>query len=239
MYKIAVSGWQGNPERVNNQLQQLGSGFNFEFIGYIKPFTRGYDLILNFGSHPLRQFYLWSCSGKKIIRLCGSDWYRAYFGKKIHRLLLRILGFNICYASQQIKEEAGLPGPVLLAPVNTDLFYPRDVSRDLDSCYYALIGGKYENTYLLETMPEGATLIDGSIPQEQLPELLSRHKKYIRNSLYDANPKLPYEALLCGCQVFVNGEELQDIPAEMLPEVALPKWIDFIRNVLENENNSV
>jgi hypothetical protein len=204
------------------------------FIGDIQPFTKGYDLIINFDSHPLRLLYLRTCSGKKVTRICGSDWYRAKLGKPIQRMLLYVLRIPIMYASEELFEEVGLKGVLIQNPVNDFHFYPRDVPRDKETCYY-VCGGK--DIYYPEKRPAGATLLDGSIPYEEMPWVLSQHEWYVRYTTHDAEPKLPIEALLCGCHVLVNGDEitLDDVPNYMLSSYQIPKWAECARAYISSK----
>ena len=227
---IAVAGWIGNPSRASEMLQKYApEGMTITFIGELKPFTKGYDLILNFFTRPDKMLILLTCSGVKVARVCGSDWYKALLGKRVHRFMLRLLGFNLMYASEELKNEVGLKGEVHVNPVNVDHFYPRDAPRDKEVCYYVGFG---RSLYCPEKIPIGATLIDGSIPYEDMPELLSRHKRYVRWTTHDASPKLPYEAFLCGCEVVVNGERLTTVPDYMYSVYQMPRWVEYISRLL-------
>jgi len=224
--KVAIAGGPGNALRAAKMLKKHAPPeVSVSFIGHLKPFTTGYDLIINFSTRPGRMLVLLTCGGVKVARVCGSNWHRSIIGKRLHRIMLWLSGFHIMYASEELKKDIDLKGEVHVNPVNEDHFYPRDVSRSKDVCYYVRDGLA---SYRPELMPVGATVIDGTVPYEEMPILLSQHKKYVRNILHNASPKLPYEALLCGCEVVVNDEKLTTVPEYMLTSYQAPRWIKYI-----------
>ena len=225
MIKVAIAG-SDNASRAAAMLQKYTPpDMTITHIETLKPFTKEYDLIINFSTRPGRIAVLLTCTGVKVARVCGSDWHRSILGKELHRAMLWLSGLNIMYASEALKKDVWLSGEVHVNPVNEDHFYPRDVPRDKEVCYYVNRG---RAPYHPELMPLGATLIDGTVPYEEMPLLLSRHKRYERNILHNASPKLPYEALLCGCEVYLNGEKLLTVPEYMLTSYQGPRWIKYI-----------
>ena len=226
---VAIAG-SDNASRAAAMLQKYTPpDVTITHIETLQPFTTDYDLIINFSTRPGRMLVLRTCSGAKTARVCGSDWHRSKLGKRLHRIMLRLSGFHIMYASEALKKDVGLRGRVHVNPVNESHFYPRDTPRDKEVCYYVNRG---RLPYHPELMPEGATLIDGTIPYEEMPMLLSSHKRYERNILHNAAPKLPYEALLCGCEVTVNGERLTTVPKYMLSSYQGPRWIKYIQSLI-------
>lgn len=224
--QIAIAGSSGNSLRAFKMLKKHAPpGVSVSFIGHLKPFTKGYDLILNFSTRPARILVLLTCGGVKVARICGSDWHRSVIGKRLHRVMLWLSGVHVMYASEALKKDVGLNGEAHVNPVNETHFYPRNVPRSKDVCYYVRAGLA---SYQPELMPVGATLIDGNISYENMPLVLSAHKKYVQYLLYDAASKLPYEALLCGCEVTVNDELLTKVPEYMLTAYQGPRWIQYI-----------
>ena len=225
MIKVAIAG-SDNASRAAAMLRKYAPpDMTITHIETLKPFTHDYDLIINFSTRPGRIAVLLTCTGVKVARVCGSDWHRSILGKELHRAMLWLSGLNIMYASEALKNDVWLKGEVHVNPVNENHFYPRGMPRDKEVCYYVNRG---RLTYQPELMPDGATLIDGTVPYEDMPDLLSSHKRYIRHTTHDASPKLPYEALLCGCEVWVNGEKLLIVPEYMLTSYQGPRWIKYI-----------
>ena len=236
MSKIAVAGGPGNALRAAMMLKKHAPpDVSVSFIGHLKPFTTGYDLILNFSTRPGRILMLLTCGGVKVARVCGSDWHRSIIGKRFHRIMLWLSGVHIMYASEDLKKDVGLNGEVHVNPVNEDHFYPRNVPRSKDVCYYVRDGLA---SYHPELMPVGATVIDGTISYDDMPLLLSAHKKYVRHILHNAAPKLPYEALLCGCEVTVNDERLTEIPDYMTTVYQAPRWIQYILRLVTTKSSN-
>lgn len=197
----------------------------------IEPFIKGYDVVVNIGVHPRNIFYLSTCEGVKVNRFQGSDWYRSTIGKRQLKLFLRLFPSKIMYASQQLKEEVRLPGEFIPVPVNTHHFYPRPMPRDKDICYYCPDGK--EDIYQLHLAPKNATILNGLTPYDEMPGVYSRYKKYVRNTVHDANPKMPYEALLCGCEVWWNGQQVVEVPDYMLAENTIPRWVKYFEEIVK------
>lgn len=233
--KIGIFGWKGNPENVLFMLNRYKKeNMIFKYGGELKPFIFDYDLILVFGANPVKMIYLLFCSGKKIIRVCGSDWYKARFGKFLTRLFLKLFNYKIMYADKDLMNQIGLKGELLEMPVNCDLFYPRNIERDRDVLFYCPPGK--EDIYLIdETVNDSFTILNGNTPYIEMPIVYSRHKKLIRNTLFDASPKMPVEALLCGCEVYVNGKKFKNIPNYMLSYYQIPKWINYIERIVSEK----
>jgi hypothetical protein len=220
--KVLISG-KGNLERLADMLNKY---LKVEHVPYCKPFIKGdHDAFIVFGMRPKNIIYGSTGPGVKVYRFQGSDYYKS---RPLTKQIVNLCE-NIIFASEKIKQDSGLKGKVLRVPVNTDHFYPRDVPRDKEVCYY--IPHKRNITYMANKAPKGATIMDGNIPYEKMPYIFSRHKKYVRWTTHDACPKMPYEALLCGCKVWHNGQQITDIPDYMLPEIELPKWVDYLDNL--------
>jgi len=229
--KVLISG-MGNPQNLGKMLEIYG--IDVSYVDRTRPFIKGsFDIFLVFGVRPKNVLYALTGPGKKIWRFQGSDGFKP---RPFIKLLMKIVGGNILYASNGLKREVGLKGEVLATPINTDLFNPvPGVKRDKEVLYYC--PGGNEEIYQMDLCPEGATVLDGSIPYENMPEVYSRHQKYIRWTTHDANPKMPFEALLCGCEVWVNGEQIYEVPDFMLMEKVIPLWIKYLLSIQHSEVN--
>lgn len=216
-------------QRLVDMLKQYDKTNNYTSTEKIRHGITGYDVVVNFGVHPRNTILLFLCDGIPVNRFQGSDWYNSKIGKKALKSMLCVFPSHLMYASQQLQEDVGLPGTYLPVPVNTRHFYPRPVPRDKDTLYYC----PNDEIYMRSLAPEGATILDGSTPYEDMPFIYSRHKRYVRNTTHDANPKMPYEALLCGCDVWWNGRQVTQVPDEMLPQNAIPKWIKYFTEVIK------
>lgn len=225
--RVLISG-RGNPVNLGKMLQHYG--VDITFVNRTRPFLTGnFDLFLVFGVRPKNVLYALTGSGKKIYRFQGSDGFKP---RPFIKHIVRLARGNILYASDELKKVIGLDGEVLPTPINTELFKPvPNIERDKEHLYYCPTGN--EQIYRKDLCPKNATVLDGSIPHEEMPLIYSRHQKYIRWSTHDANPKMPYEALLCGCEVWVNGERVYKVPDFMLMENSIPKWIEYMKGVIE------
>ncbi len=154
-------------------------------------------------------------------------------------------GASFLYVSEELKELAGYPGEVLPIPVNTALFKERpEVNRSIDVLYYLGNGSSvyrpdWIKTYTARNPGKKITLcgLNGAEsplgpvvtkPLKEMPELYNRHKQLIRMTSHDGAPKMIYEALLCGCKVTYNGEQVTEIPDKMRMEVTAPRLIEVL-----------
>lgn len=233
--KIAVMGWRGNPERAASMLDEK---VPCAYIGEPRGNVKGYDVVLLFGFNPVNLLKLLTCEGVKVVRICGSDWYKpryGVFGRNIAEIIAILGGVKVMYASPELKKEAGIKGEYLPLPINEEMFYDMGLERPHSFCYY-LPEGK-EDTYgppdpkLLED--KNALILDGSIHYEAMPYVYNRCKKYIRYATHDALPKMPYEALLCGCEVWVNGEQVSYVPEWMRKRVMIPIWVKYLKELIK------
>jgi hypothetical protein len=223
--RVLVTGSQ-NAENLGTMLGYYGVEVTYE--RQTRPFMEGlFDVFLVFGVRPRNVLYAITGPGVKVFRFQGSDGFNP---RPFIKQIMRVAPGYILYASEELQKFVGLPGEVLVTPINTRLFreYP-EIERDKEVLYYCPVGR--EEIYCLESCPENATVLDGSTPYGEMPLVYSRHKKYVRNSAYDANPKMPYEALLCGCEVWMNGERVQSIPQKMLMDYSIPRWIDYMEEI--------
>ena len=177
--------------------------------------------------------------GRKVYRIQGSDAYKMSSATRNTLRLMMLRGDSILYAADNLTKVVGLPGEVISTPVDTALFYPSEevTDRSKDVLYYCPKGREatyrinklYE--YLKAYPTEKFTIIDGKVPHKEMPDLYRSHRKYLRWTTHDANPKMPYEALLCGCEVWFNDERITEVPDFMLMENAIPRFISFFEGI--------
>jgi hypothetical protein len=175
--------------------------------------------------------------GQKVYRFQGSD---AYGLMKKTKTLLKFLKSPILYASEGLKVLVGLYGEVVPTPVDTKIFKPvPGVERTKDVLYYCPKGKEqiyrryWIDSYIKEHPNEIVTIIENTnIPHFDMPMIYSEHKMYIRMTTHDANPKMPYEALLCGCEVIHNNRRVTNVPRYMLMEETIPKIIKFFEEIV-------
>ena len=204
------------------------------------PTKEKFDISITYGAWSSRRVLgsLLLLPGKKIIRLQGSDVYRISSGTKRSLKIAKMMGATLLYASQELKDIIGLDGPVWITPVDTRLFKPAPkMEKEVDVLYYYTKG--QEETYCLEKFRnqmretgESFTILNGSVPIEKMPAVYSRHRKYIRYTTHDANPKMPYEAYLCGCESWDNGRRITHLPDYMDMRKAIPELLEILDSLL-------
>lgn len=180
--------------------------------------------------------------GKKIYRVQGSDAYNIKPETKALLKMIHSLGTPILYAGNNLKDIIGLSGTVIPTPIDTKIFKQiEEVERTKDVLYYCPSnkGHIYRIDKLLEYKKnhpnETITIVDGNIPHEKMPIIYNQHKKFIRWTIHDANPKMPYEALLCGCMVWHNDQPISAVPDYMRMENGIPRFISFFKKLLNND----
>jgi len=189
---------------------------------------------------------------KYVVHVVGTD---AHQYRSCHSWKKRLLNHTlekaceILFVSQQLKRVSGIEkGCVVPIPVDTKLFVPQKLETEKrDVLYYCPSPIIYRLDWILdyakehrdETVtvlgasfnlrhkPSNITFLD-SFPYFEMPKLYAQHRKLIRMTTYDGCPKMPYEALLCGLEVFRNGKRLKEVPREMLMENTIPKLIKIM-----------
>jgi hypothetical protein len=176
--------------------------------------------------------------GLKIYRPQGTDVHRmSKFTKRVLTYLHK-RGTPILYASEELRSIVGLSGEVFATPIDTSLFYPLDQERHDDVLYYCrnknndIYCMNKLNEYELQHPDEQINVITGSIPHHDMNKVYNRHKKYLRWTTHDANPKMPYEAFLSGCESWNNGERVTHVPDYMRMEHAIPQLIAYFEYML-------
>jgi hypothetical protein len=182
--------------------------------------------------------------GLKIYRVQGTDAYTLTSSTKFVLSQLYKRGTPILYAAKHLENVVGLPGETLPTPINTKLFKDFGLSRAIDILYYCPKdrGVPRAHTYQLERFRqyqrehpnETTTILWGDTPYAEMPQIYNNHKKYLRWTTHDANPKMPMEAFLCGCEVWVNDKPIRKVPDEMRMEYSIPCWIDYFTRQLKS-----
>jgi hypothetical protein len=127
---------------------------------------------------------------------------------------------------------------VFATPIDTSLFRPLGLERDKDTLYYVrnnnvkLYGQDQLCEYVAQHPNEQISYVTGEIPHTEMNEIYNQHKKYVRFTLHDANPKMPYEAFLAGCESWFNGQQITHIPDFMRMETAIPKLVSYLEYML-------
>jgi hypothetical protein len=192
-------------------------------------------LVVGIFGHIIQKIRYVSDPKKTIYYFVGSDAY--LLNSKSKELLKRQIrkGSRIIYVSEHLKKIVGLEGAVLPIPVNTVLFHPLDIERSKDLLYYVGNGDKlyrpeWIKAYIDDHPSQKVTVIGqhNKIPYREMPILYNQHKKYVRMTTRDGSPRMVYEALLCGCEVWWNERKITEMPREMNMEYTIPKTIDFI-----------
>lgn len=143
---------------------------------------------------------------------------------------------HMLYVTDQLKETVGVEGPIIPIPINTKHFYLLKLKRQNDILYYCppnkpVYCPEWIEQYK-ETHPEEKiTILTGKTPYQKMPIVYNTHKKLIRMTKSDGYPKMPYEALLCGCEVWWNDKHITEIPSEMRMENTIPKLIEYLEGL--------
>ena len=166
---------------------------------------------------------------------------------------------QIIYASENLREELGIKGDIIPIPIKDSLFKlgDKDVSEQRDVLFYcpAYNPAIYQERKIrqyIDTLPnETITIIGGqtglsgnweypnvqtinNVKFEDMPNLYRKHKKLIRYTSHDGAPKMIYEALLCGCEVWWNEKRVNSVPNEMYWERGKKLILNKVWDVLSN-----
>ena len=251
--KVAVVG-TGAAKLLTKILTRFGVNAVHIFpLRYPNPFKfRKYDIVLGVYIYTAwRSIISAKIAGcRAITYVIGSDAIRYYKGHHVRASIALRLSDIVIYVSPQLRELVGISGPVIPIPIDTQLFKPiKYDGKKRDILYYC----PDPNTYRLEWILNYARLhpketitvlalpqrfIPANPPQnilflplvqhDMMPHIYAMHKRLIRMTTHDGMPKMPYEALLCGLEVWWNGKRVTQIPPEMLPENAIPKLLNYI-----------
>jgi hypothetical protein len=213
---------------------------------YLQEFDPEICLVFNISKwHYIARTYL--LPGIKIYRPQGSD--VLVYLSMFTRHLLNWGKFPLIYASEDLKKVLGLPGYVIPTPIDTTIFKDYGLERTKDVLYYCRNDRDSKEIYqydrfmeLMKETGESYTIVGPGFTyysHHEMPMIYNTHRKLIRFSIHDANPKMPCEALLCGCEVYVNGNRQRHIPEEMLMEKNIPKWEKAFQRVLDHRLDHV
>lgn len=174
---------------------------------------------------------------RPIVYIVGSDALKIK-NSWFFRTMLNLCMFRharLVYVSEHLRDELGINGEIIPIPIDTSLFKViTTAERSEDVLYYCPKGNEelyrrdWIDAYMREHPNEKVTILDGFVPYEQMPIVYNTHKKLIRMTTRDGVPKMPYEALLCGCKVEYNGVDITEIPDEMKMEVSIPKLMKIL-----------
>lgn len=157
---------------------------------------------------------------------------------------------EILYVSKGIQQAMGLErGKIIPIPIDTRLFSRSEPeSRKRDVLYYCPNPKIYKLKWILkyakEHPNEKITVLGQnrpisipnvkvcpSVPYHRMPTLYDAHLRLIRMTTHDGFPKMPYEALLCGLEVFWNGQRITKVPKQMLMENTIPQLIAILKSL--------
>lgn len=177
---------------------------------------------------------------KTILHVVGTDavlYSKKFNWKKLFWWLGMCFADLRLYVSDELKNLVRHKGFVLPIPVDTTLFSTKlEAKREYDVLYYCPQGEEdiykreWIERYIEEHPNEKVTIINGKVPYEDMPRIYLQHKKYIRMTTHDGNPKMVYEALLCGCEVWWNGKKVDKVPEEMLMENTIPRIMRLLED---------
>ena len=128
------------------------------------------------------------------------------------------------------------------APIDTDLFYPRDVERKPGTALSRHYGMDPEAEAVAKARSLRLQWIDHwGVPHTELPELFSSVEYYIdlrrpegHSAPVTSVGKASLEALACGCKVITaNGETLDTLPPENRPETVAGRWHELYLSLLK------
>ena len=130
------------------------------------------------------------------------------------------------------------------APIDTDLFYPRDVQRRPGAALARRYGTDEETEAIARDRFLSLQWIDTwGVPHSELPDLFSSVEYFIdlRRPEGHSKPvtsvgKAALEALACGCKVITaSGETLESLPPENRPEVVAERWHKLYLELLKRD----
>lgn len=222
------------------------------------PFLRRFDIIylvylslpLALASSLLSPLKLF---GRKfVVHFVGSDAFDYATQTGIKKTLLNsaLEHFDeILHVTEEIKSSTGLPGRVIPIPIDTKMFRPKAYEGEKRSVlYYCPHPHKiYREDWIIKYAklhPEKTITVLGydhpidlpnvkiipNVAYDQMPNIYRSHRSLIRMTTEDGYPKMPYEALLCGLEVFWNERKLTEVPKEMLMENTIPRLIAILES---------
>ena len=217
-------------------------------------FYKKFDIVYGVGLlRTLTIFLVKFLRRRCLVHAVGSD-VLAYLNVRGLRRKLWNLALYVCdevlYVSEGIQEEMGLErGKVVPIPIDTRLFRKSECEgQRRDVLYYCPNPTIYKLEWILEYAKkhpnETITILGHNqpsdlpnvkvcpfVPYHKMPMLYNAHRCLIRMTTHDGSPKMPYEALLCGLEVFWNGQRITKVPKEMLMENTIPKLIEILKSL--------
>jgi len=196
---------------------------------------------------------------KSVVHIIGSDAVKFAVTSKSFRKKLWNYTLNTCdeilFVSEELKTIMNVKrGMILPIPIDTRLFKKKDEKVEKrDILYYCPNPKIYRLDWILNYAkhhPDETITIIGPfknlnlsnvevIPEvhpNQMPSIYHRHRRLVRMTTQDGYPKMPYEALLCGLKVEWNGQEISEVPSELLMENTIPKLISILSDIMQNKH---
>ncbi len=174
--------------------------------------------------------------GKHIIcHVVGSDALELRKSLPDLRSLLRDRpNISFLYVAENLRDELGLEGTIAPIPVKDSLFSPQgEQLLGRDTLFYCPDPWLYRadriQSYIESHANEEITILGApmglfnqanvkileKVPSASMPALYRGHKRLIRWTRHDGMPKMIFEALLCGCEVYWNDTQVTEVPSSM------------------------
>jgi len=152
----------------------------------------------------------------------------------------------VAYSTPNLSEGAPDSARYVPNPVDTDLFYPRQVNREPRAALSFRYGMDERAAQFASALSLQLTLIDRwSVPHSEMPALLSKFSYYIDLRRPPGYPeahsvgKAALEALACGCRVIDwSGRTIEGLPAENAPKEVAKRWHEVYTDLLAVRSES-
>jgi hypothetical protein len=151
----------------------------------------------------------------------------------------------VAYSTPNLSEGAPGSAHCVPNPVDTDIFYPRQASREPRAALSFRYGLDEPAEELARVMSLELTLVDRwSVKHGEMPALLSKFSYYVDLRKPPGHPeaksvgKAALEALSCGCKVIDwSGRTIEGLPAENDPNEVAKRWYEVYTQLLANRDS--
>lgn len=153
----------------------------------------------------------------------------------------------VAYTTSDLAEGAPKDAVQMFCPIDTEAFSRQVDGRKPNSAVSISYGMDAETKRRAEEMALDLTLVErGSVPHQQMPELLSKYEYYLdlrrpagRPRAVECLGKAALEALACGCKaVDWSGKVYLEFPEENRPEAIVRKWFSIYSDLLERSKST-